>query len=168
MDVLFRCGSSLCEALLNGLCVLKGAIFLFLQSSHRVWIQKRTQDVRPCQHHGLLRCFKSPSSPLPLPVQAAGVQHAGRPGAPRPAEPAADRPVPGRAALRQEHRRRVAAQQHPDHVLQAAAEPGGLHPLQVRAGERQRPGHPHEDAGGKPPGSSGQTDDWRVAGGCNA
>lgn len=32
--------------------------------------------------------------------------------------------------------------------MQAAAEPGGLYPLQERAGERQRERRPNADAGG--------------------
>ena len=70
--------------------------------------------------------------------QAAGVQHAGGSGAPRASVAAPARPVAGRQPLLQERARRVAALHHPDHVLQAAAQPGRVHPSQVRAGERQR------------------------------
>ena len=78
--------------------------------------------------------------------QASRVQLAGRSRAPRSHSAAAEGPLDGRQPLLEERPRRVSPEQHSDHVLQAAAQPGGVHPRQKRPGGRQRAGPPHAHA----------------------
>ena len=82
MDVLFRCDSSLCEALLNGLCVLKGAIFLFY-NPHTGFGSKRerkTSDPANIMASSVVLKapplpFLSPSRPLAYSTLADLVHH---------------------------------------------------------------------------------------------